>query len=130
MNLQELIEFMRREGDTLAASGATGHATLARRYADLVQRAYDELLAEEIGIPEAAAISGYAAETLRQLVREGKLRATKRNSRLYVRRADLPRKPPKSDVEVLAAEINDQQNTPPTDVERIAAKLAGSRIPE
>ena len=130
MNLRELIQLMRREGDALEACGATGHATLARRYADLAQEAYDDSIAEEIGIPEAAAISGYNPETLRQHVREGKLRGIKRNGRLYIRRGDLPRRPPKSPVEVMVEEINDRQNTPPTDVQRIAARLTGTRIPE
>lgn len=79
--MRDLVEEWRAKSDEFEAAGYFSGATLCRSHADQLEARLDDILAEMVGIPEAAAISGYNAEWLRQLVRAGKLQATKRNGR-------------------------------------------------
>jgi excisionase family DNA binding protein len=48
---------------------------------------------EVLSLAEAAYTSGYSADHLRRLVRDGRLPAERRGRRLHFRRRDLPKKP-------------------------------------
>ena len=134
MDVRDLIERWREEAAVCRKRGAVGQAEAVDSCADELEAHAEEWLNGEVTIAEAAALSGYSCDHLRTLVKEGTLRATRRGSRIRIQRRDLPRKPrrEKSTVEALAAETTSQHDPPtePSEVERIAARLAGSRIPE
>src|SRR5437879_3998109 len=56
-----------------------------------------------LGLPEAAACSGYSPDHLRRLHRQGKLAARRDGGRLFFRAGDLPKKPAVVDAQPLRA---------------------------
>ena len=132
--VEQLPGEWRTEADLFEECGSEGLAKLLRRCAAQLEQRYEAELMEELPVPVAAHVSGYSAEHLRVLIRAGELRAVRRGGRIFIRRADLPRKPTRaiSTVDALAAETASQRDPPaePSEVERIAARLTGTRIPE
>ena len=95
--LESLADAWRAQAEELRGWGAAqGAKALERAAADL-----DAALAAEHGavlsMREASERSGYAPDSLRHLVRDGKLRAERRGRRLYFRAGDLPKKRPSLD---------------------------------
>jgi hypothetical protein len=89
----DLSEKWRGHAETLRAFGATNQAEAVEQCAADLERALaaddGELLTRE----QAARISGYSADHLGRLVRQGTLRNSGRARAPRFRRADLPRKP-------------------------------------
>jgi hypothetical protein len=67
--------------------------------ADELQRALRAAEADILTVPEAARESGYSADRLKELIREGKIPNAGRKHAPRIRRGDLPRKPRAQPVE-------------------------------
>lgn len=94
--LATLAARWRDEADTLRAYGADRLATATERHAEEVEVALRRWWQEELTVADAAQESGYSAERLRELVREGKIpdpRPEGSRAEIRIRRCDLPRKP-------------------------------------
>ena len=86
----------RREAEVLRSYGAADRADTAERHATEMERAFRDWGRQELPISEATDWSGYSAERLRELVREGKIpdgRPSGSQGKIQIRRCDLPRKP-------------------------------------
>ncbi len=104
-------------------------AATYRRVAEQLERDLREWEDERLTIQEAAAESGYSAEHLRRLAREGKLdgeRAPGSKSHMRLRRGGLPAKPSKDHKEV--AENQTSTYDPEEDARSIAQRLGGSNV--
>jgi hypothetical protein len=77
-------------------AGAEGAAVAWEAAAAELDAALREVDGEALTLSEAAAESGYAARTLRQMVAEGTLPNAGRRNAPRIRRADLPRRPAKA----------------------------------
>jgi hypothetical protein len=85
----------RNDATTLRRRGAADQAVVLEGCADELELELQGLQDELLTIEAAAAESGYSAESLRRMVRDGKLPCERRageNSRIHVRRGDLPKK--------------------------------------
>jgi len=76
---------------------AEGAARSLERCALALESALDAQAGELLPLERAADLSGYNADSLRRMAREGKLPTERRGRRLYFRAGDLPRKPPEVD---------------------------------
>jgi hypothetical protein len=76
--------------DWADASSAARAWELAAQELEAALKAEDDKL---LTLAQAAALSGYSTDSLRRMVREGKLQRVGRGQRLYFRAGDLPRKP-------------------------------------
>ncbi len=108
--LDALAAAWRAEAELLRAHGALEAAATKERDAGELETAWRAWSTEELSVTESASESGYSADRLRALVREGKLPARRAgDGELRVRRCDLPRRPgapaPAGPVEALAAEV-------------------------
>lgn len=96
MTSRELMTQWREDAATLARYGDERGAMLLRRAADDLEaalRAQDE---ELLDLDAAAQESGYSKDRLRHMVADGALPNAGRKHAPRVRRADLPRKRPRS----------------------------------
>jgi hypothetical protein len=84
----------------LEAWGAAGSAQTLRRAAAELTAALDAVAGELLPLERAAEVSGYNADSLRRMAREGKLKPERRGRRLFFRAGDLPIKPPEPAAEV------------------------------
>ena len=125
----ELIQVMRREADTLEACGAAGYATLARRYAGLLGECLREWLDAEVTVTQAAALGNYTEDHIRTLIREGKLKATKRGSRIFIRRADVPTKPIRAETIEVQAAATEVAAQAPDELDQHVSEILGLRFP-
>lgn len=91
--LTGLADRWREEADTLREYGAERLATAAERHAEQLKRAHEAYRNEPLTPAEAAEETGYTADHIRRLIRDGKLPTAGDSSPVQVRRAHLPRKP-------------------------------------
>lgn len=97
MKLHELVTQWREEATFLRDRGLLEAAELTDRRADELMGILQGLGMEEVNLTEAARMSGYSADHLGRLIREGQLENVGRKHAPRVRVADLPRKPGRSD---------------------------------
>lgn len=94
----------RYEAKVLRAHGLEDRAETNERHAQEMERAFRDWWQQKLSIPEAKKWSGYSAERLRALVREGRIPDRRPNGsqgEIQIRRGDLPRKPGRADGELL-----------------------------
>lgn len=92
--LEALAARWRGEAELLRAHGAIEAASTKERCAGELDIAWRAWQTAALAIADGASESGYSADRLRELVREGKLPASKGpDGELRVRRCDLPRRP-------------------------------------
>jgi len=87
-----LLERWEQDLSVLKAYGDERAATWLTQAATDVREAVLEWNEEVLGIPDAARESGYSADRLRELVREGEIPNAGRPHKPQVKRADLPKK--------------------------------------
>jgi hypothetical protein len=92
VNAVALSAGWRRHAETLRAFGAAGQAEAVDRCADELERALASNEGELLTLQQAARISGYSADHLGRLIRQGKLTNLGRPRAPRVRRGELPRK--------------------------------------
>jgi hypothetical protein len=90
--LSQLPAAWRADAATLRSWGAAENATTLERAADELEAALHRGADETLSLPEAARESGYSADHLGRLIREGKLPNAGRPNAPRIRRGDLPRK--------------------------------------
>ena len=96
MNVQPLFrpaERLREDAKTLHRRGADAQARALESAAEDLERAVKDWLREPLTTEKASAESGYSADHLRRLVREGKLPNAGTKGSIHIRRIDLPSKP-------------------------------------
>lgn len=95
MNVQPLLrpaERFRADAETLRRRGAESLAKALESAAEDVEQTVMRWLREPLSVNEASAESGYSAEYLRRLVRDGKLPNAGTKGAIRIRRIDLPSK--------------------------------------
>ncbi len=102
---ETLVDRWRRDAVRLVELGQDGLARLMAHVAhelELALKAEDEA---EVTIPEAARISGYTQDSLRRMVKAGRIAGRRNGSRYLIRVSTLPHRAPKaaSVVDELAA---------------------------
>ena len=125
--LEARVKGWHAEAELFRRRGQDATAILIESLAEEIERDLGEWEDEPLTIKDAAAESGYSAEHLRRLVREGKLdgeRAPGGKSHIRLRRVDLPTKPSKSRKEV--AENQTSTYNAEEDARDIATRLGGS----
>jgi len=108
--LEGLAARWRAEAELLRAHGAVEAAATKGHDAGELETAWRAWHTAELTVSEGAAESGYSADRLRELVREGRLAGRQAaDGVLRVRRCDLPRRPgvpaPAGPVAALAAAV-------------------------
>ncbi len=96
MNPKDLPQTWREQAKHLRQLGAEGQACTLEWCAEELEAAWRAWELEELTIAQAAAESGYSEDHLRELVREEKIPARRRNGsqgEILIRRCDSPRKP-------------------------------------
>jgi hypothetical protein len=89
------VDHLHREAVTLRSYGAEAQATTCEKNADALGAQFRAFWLAELTIPEAAKECGYAADSLREMVREGTLphrKAKGDTGSIIIVRADLPRR--------------------------------------
>lgn len=89
----DLPSVWRAEAERLRRYGATGNAVTLEAAADQLAAALCADAEGHLTIARAAAESGYSADHLERLLREGRLPNVGRRHAPRIRRVDLPRKP-------------------------------------
>ncbi len=89
----ELLANWRADAATLRRRGATSHADLLDSLIADCEAALTIQQVEAVTLAEAARVSGYTADHLGRLIREGKLRNVGRPHAPRVLLTNLPRKP-------------------------------------
>ena len=85
------ITAMRERADLLTNSGASAAGECWRKAADEWESEFTAWWLEELTVAEAAPESGYSPESLREMVRDGRVNSGSGDG-VRVRRCDLPRK--------------------------------------
>ncbi len=127
--LEALAETWRTQAELFRRRGQDATAVLIESLAEELEGDLGEWQDEHLTIKDAAAESGYSAEHLRRLVREGELdveRAPGGTSHMRLRRGGLPAKPSKGRKEV--AENQTSTYDPEEDARSIARRLGGSNV--
>ena len=91
-----LVSRWREEAQILRRYGDANQAILLEECASQVEATWCDYLLEELSVEEAALESGYSLDRLRTLVRRGVIpdrRNPDAESRIRIRRSDLPRRP-------------------------------------
>ena len=105
-NCELLATRWRTEAGTWRRRGQESLALMAESYADELDAALREDEQAMLTLKEAAAESGYSADHLGRLVREGRLPNAGAKRAPRIRRKDVPRKPPSaSDANDLAERL-------------------------
>ena len=86
-------EWKGERAEACEAIGDTRGAIMYRRLAEEVEQALRASAADTLTLQEASAESGYSADHLGRLLRQGKLPNAGRPKAPKIRRADLPQKP-------------------------------------
>jgi hypothetical protein len=91
----ELVTSWRDRAAEYERDGFTEPATLLRRCADELENAWRVWWTQPLTVASAATESGYTADYLRQLVREGKVNPIRIHGTgpIHIRRCDLPKRP-------------------------------------
>jgi len=87
------VDYLHREAVTLRSYGADAHAQTCDKIATDLGAQFRAFWLAELTIPEAAKESGYTADSLREMVRDGKIphkKAKGDTGLITVFRADLP----------------------------------------
>jgi hypothetical protein len=90
------VDHLHREAVTLRSYGAEPHAQTCDKIAADLGAQFRAFWLAELTVTEAASESGYTADSLREMVRDGKLPHSKAKGRaghILLTRADLPRRP-------------------------------------
>ena len=98
----------------LRRRGQDALAAMAESYADELEEALREHDIEALTLQEAAVESGYSADHLGRLVRDGKITSAGQPNAPRIRRADLPRKPKGTHAPDHAAELGRRLLSPRT----------------
>ncbi len=93
MNLADLPDTWRALAESLRRFGADPQARTLEACADELTAKLQQRASELLTLHQAAAQSGYTADHIGLLVREGKIPNAGRKSKPLVRRSDLPLKP-------------------------------------
>lgn len=93
MSAADLLAQWRVHAETLRAFGAASQAEAVERCAVELEAFTQRQDQEPLTLREAAERSGYSADHLRRLVRDGALQARRNGRRLRFQAADLPQKP-------------------------------------
>lgn len=94
--VRQFVCTLRAREQLLRNYGAAEAAAACQQIASELEQVFREWWLAELPVSEAAAESGYSAERLRELIREGRLpnhRPPGAGGEIRVRRADLPRRP-------------------------------------
>lgn len=91
----DLITQWRQRAQVLTDYGDPNSARLWLLAAQELERALEAMGSESLSLGEAAALSGYTADHLGQLVRAGRIPNAGRRNAPRIRRGDLPTKDPK-----------------------------------
>lgn len=91
--LEQLAEEWREDANTLRRRGASEQATALESAADELDDRLRQWQAEKLTAPQAAEESGYTAEYLTRLVRDGTIPNAGESGSPRIRRRHLPRKP-------------------------------------
>lgn len=99
--LERLAEEWRRRAEERADEGALlDGGKLYKKVASELEAAVREHRNEQLNVSEAAEESGYSEDTLREMVREGRIPDTRppgSQGRIRIKRKHLPRKPPEAE---------------------------------
>ncbi len=90
--LRGLAGAWRSRAEELRVWGASGNADTLSRAADELEAALWAEGEEVLSLPEASEVSGYSADHLARLIRQGKLPNAGRPNAPRLRRADIPKK--------------------------------------
>ncbi len=93
MTVAELPERWRVEAEGLRRRGLDTAARQAESYADDLEACLREQEGRTVSLTEAATLSGYSADHLGDLVRQGVIPNAGRKQAPRIRMADLPRRP-------------------------------------
>ena len=103
---------LRSRAELLRQHGAGEAASTCEQVARELERDFHEWWLAELTVSEASIESGYSPDRLRELVREGRLpdpRPEGSVGEIWIRRADLPRRPnlaaPSAAVDALASQV-------------------------
>jgi hypothetical protein len=102
------VSLLRDRARQLERYGASEAAGACAAVADDLEHEFQTWWSEEVSIAAASQESGYSADRLRELVREGTIRGRRDPcGEVRVRRSDLPKRPPflKSVVNELADQL-------------------------
>ena len=91
-SIRGLVDYWRGQAETLRAYGANGAATAVEQCATDLEEALDRLSSETLTLGEAADATGYSADHIGRMVREGTIPNVGRKGAPRVRRSDLPNK--------------------------------------
>ena len=94
--VQAFVAELRERATLLEEHGATEAGATCRQVAAQLIEAFDRWWSRELTVAEASEESGYSADRLRELVREGRLpdqRPPDNRGEIRLRRSDLPRRP-------------------------------------
>lgn len=91
--LEQLAEEWREDADLFRKRGAEGRAQMAKSYAEELEECLQEWKTEALHLKEAAEESGYSAEHLGRLVRNGTIPNSGEPGSPLIQRIHLPRKP-------------------------------------
>jgi hypothetical protein len=105
--IHALVERWRAEGELLRHYGQESVAGVCELHAREVEAALASAESEPLTLTEAAAESGFSADHLGRLVRDGKLPNAGRSGAPRVRRADLPTKVREKERRPLASSDDD-----------------------
>jgi hypothetical protein len=124
MTAQELLATLNAARETFVKFGVTGVAPdVIFAQIELLIRAFLNAREEEVlTLPEAARRSGYSAEHLGRLIREGKLPNAGVKNRPLVRAGDLPIRPGRAFAAAGAAAYD-----PATDARTLLGRRGGKR---
>ncbi len=110
--VSEFLAGLRARAELLSSHGAAEAASTCRYIAHELDVEFRRWWLAELTVAEASTESGYSADRLRELVREGRLpdrRSPELEAQIRIRRADLPRRPgvprPVDAVEELAGKV-------------------------
>lgn len=93
---RRMADQKRVDAEVLRRHGYPEKAELLERHAAEISALPRQFLDEQLTVPEAVEWSGYSADYIRELVREGvipDLRPPGSQAAIRIRRGDLPRKP-------------------------------------
>lgn len=92
-SISELVADWRAKATVLRTYGADRQAQAVERCLTDLEEALDQVSSEALTLQEAADATGYTADHIGRLVREGKIHNVGRKGAPRVRRSDLPIKP-------------------------------------
>jgi excisionase family DNA binding protein len=123
-----LVTRWRNDATTLRRHGALHQAAVLEGCADELEQKLQGVRDELLTVEEAAVESGYNAESLRRMVRSGKLPSERnigQRTHIRIRRRDLPRKPRNPRNHTADSRRPGKEYNPEEDARDIAKRLGG-----